>query len=148
MTPCMFDVKFFYGTQFTFGLLTFAAEEDRNLKMLPLGSAPECFTPVYGQAPCLPVISSTISGGCSGLDPYAGLHIRTVKLVRGIPIVTSIIQSSAGASSSSSSTAFPKQDSTDDYPEIEGSTCGDSTEESRLIVMVAPTGGTSQNSSN
>jgi hypothetical protein len=47
------------------------------------------------------------------------------------------ISTLARASSSSSSTASPDQDSTDDYPEIEGSTFGDPTEEGRLIVMVA-----------
>jgi hypothetical protein len=41
MAPWTFNVKFPYGTQFTFGSLTFVAGEDRNLKMLPLGSAPE-----------------------------------------------------------------------------------------------------------
>jgi hypothetical protein len=52
--------------------------------MLPIGSAPERLTSVYGQVPCFPAISSTTCGACLGLDPYAGLHIRTVKLVRGI----------------------------------------------------------------
>jgi hypothetical protein len=33
----MFDVKFPYDTQFTFGSLTFAAGEDENLMMLPQG---------------------------------------------------------------------------------------------------------------
>jgi hypothetical protein len=147
VTPWMFDIKFPYGTQFIFGLLTFAAEEDGNFQMLPLGSAPERFVPVYGQAPCLLAISSTIGGACSGLDHYAGLHIRTVKLVWGIPIMTSILQPLAETSSSSSSTTSPDQDSADDYPEIGGSTSGDLTEEGRLIVMVAPTGGPSQHSS-
>jgi hypothetical protein len=35
MTPWSFDVKFPLGTQFTFGSLTFTAEEDGDLKMLP-----------------------------------------------------------------------------------------------------------------
>jgi hypothetical protein len=115
--------------------------------MLPPGPAPECLLLIYGQAPCFPAISSTSDGVCSSLDPYTGLHICTVKLVRGISIMTSIIQPSAGASSSSSSTASLDQDLADDYPEIGGSTCGDSIEEGRLIVMVAPAGGPSHNSS-
>jgi hypothetical protein len=141
MTPWTFDVKFPSGTHFTFGSLTFAAEEDGNLKMLPPGPAPECLAPVYGQAPCLPAISSTMGDACSGMDPYAGLHIRTVKLVRGISIVTSILQPSARASSSSSSATFLDQDSADDYPEIRESICGDPAEEGCLIIMMAPTRG-------
>jgi hypothetical protein len=111
------------------------------------GLAPERLTPVYEQAPCLPAISFTTGGAYSGLDSYAGLHIRTVKLIRGIPIVTSILQPSARVSSLPSLAASPDQDSADDYPEIGGSTCGDLTEEGRLIVMVALTGGPSQHSS-
>jgi hypothetical protein len=104
----MFDVKFTYDTQFTFGALIFAVGEDKNLKMQSPGSAPERFTPIYGQTSYFPAISSITGSSCSGLDPYAGLHIRTVKLVRGIPIVTSILQPSTGASSSSSSTSSPE----------------------------------------
>jgi hypothetical protein len=115
--------------------------------MLPPGSAPEHFVPVQGQAPCFSAISSTTSGACSDLDPYAGLHIHTVKLIQGIPIVASILHPSARALSSSSLTALPEQDSADNYPEIGGSTCGDPIEEGRLIVMVAPAGGPWQNSS-
>jgi hypothetical protein len=118
MTAWTFDVKFSCGTQFTFGSLTFATGKAENLKMLPLGSAPERLTPIYGQAPCFSAISTTTGSACSGLYPYARLHIRTVKLVRGIPIVTSILQPSAAASSSSSSAAFADQDSANDYPEI------------------------------
>jgi hypothetical protein len=114
----------------------------------PPGSAPECLTPIYGQAPYLPVISSTSCGVCSGLDPYAGPYICTTKLIRGIPIVTSTLQPSARASTSSSSTTSPDQDSANDYLEIGGSTCWDSTEEGHLIIMVAPAGGPSNNSSN
>jgi hypothetical protein len=92
-------------------------------------------------------ISSTTGGTCSGLDPYAGLHIHTIKLVQGIPIMTSILQPSAGALSSFSSAASLDQDSANDYPEIEENTCGDPAEEGRLIIMVASVGGPSQNSS-
>jgi hypothetical protein len=59
MASRTFDVKFPYGTQLTFGSLTFANGEDENHKMLPLGRAPEHLAPVYGQAPCFPSISST-----------------------------------------------------------------------------------------
>jgi hypothetical protein len=48
---------------------------------------------------------------------------------------------------SSSSAVSPYQDSADDYPEIGKNTCGDSDEEGRFIVMVAPAGGPSHNSS-
>jgi hypothetical protein len=82
MAPWTFDVKFPRGTKFTFESLTFAAAEDGDLKMLPPGPAPEHLAP----AP-----SSTIGSSCSGLDPYAGLYIHTTNLVRGIPIVTSIL---------------------------------------------------------
>jgi hypothetical protein len=62
-------------------------------------------------------------------------------------IMTSILQPSAGALSSSSSAVTPNQDSADDYPEIRESTYGDPAEEGLLIVMVAPAGGPLQNSS-
>jgi hypothetical protein len=147
MAPWTFDIKFPFDTQFTFGSLTFAMGEDENLKMPPPWSALECLTPIYEQAPYFLSISSTTGGTCSGLDSYVGLHICTVKLVRGISIVMSILQPSARASSSCSSAASPEQDSADDYPEIEGSTCGDSTKEGHLIAMVASARGPSWNSS-
>jgi hypothetical protein len=106
--------------------------------MLPLGSAPEHPTP----AP-----SSASGGACSGLDPFAGLHIRTAKLVRVIPIVTSTLRPFIGASSSSSSASSPGRDSSDDYPEIGVSTYGNSAEDGRLILMVAPNRDRSCNSS-
>jgi hypothetical protein len=81
MTLCTFDIKFPLGTQFIFGLLTFVTEKDEYLKMLPLRSMIEH-----------PALASSISDVvCSGLDPFAGLYIRTVKLVRGISIVTPIL---------------------------------------------------------
>jgi hypothetical protein len=43
--------------------------------------------------------------------------------------------------------SIPDQDPTDDYPEIRESTCRDSIEEGRLIIMVAPARGPSHNSS-
>jgi hypothetical protein len=76
-------MKFSLGTQFTFGSLTFAAEENRDLKMLPPGLASERPTPVS---------SSTLGSAFSELDPVAGLYIRTAKLVRGVPVVMSILQ--------------------------------------------------------
>jgi hypothetical protein len=85
---------------------------------------------------------------CSGLDLYAGQHICTVKLIQGILIVTSILQPLAGASSSSSSIVSSDHDSANEYLKIGGSTCGDSVEEGRLIVMVALAGEPSHNSSN
>jgi hypothetical protein len=102
------------------------------------GPAPERLAPTYGQAPCFPIISSTTGGVYSGLDPYTWQHIRIVKLVQGILIVTSILQPSTETSNSSSSATSPNNDSADDYPEIGGSTYEDPVEESRLIVMVAP----------
>jgi hypothetical protein len=113
--------------------------------MLPPGSAPVHLALVYGQAPYLLGITSTSDGACSALDPYAGSYIRTTKLVQGIPIVTSILQPSTRALSSSSSAAPLDQDSADDYLKIRGSTCWDSTEEGRLIIMMAPTGRPSHN---
>jgi hypothetical protein len=121
--------------------------EDGNLKLLVSELAPERLTQVYGQAPYLPAISSTSGGTCLGLNPYAGSYHRTAKIVQGIPIGASIRQPSAGASSSSSSTGSPDQDSADDYPKVEGSTCWNSTEECRLIIMVAPARAPSHNSS-
>jgi hypothetical protein len=112
----MFDVKFSCGTQLTFGSLSFAAGEDGDLKMLLLEAVPERLAPEHGQASCSLANSSTSGDACLGVDPWAGLYIRTAKLVRGIPIVTSIIRPLAGTSSSSSSAASPEQDSSDDYP--------------------------------
>jgi hypothetical protein len=73
MAHWSFDVKFPLGTQFTFGSLTFTAGEDGDLKMLPLGPAPEHPTP----AP-----SSTLGGACSGSDPFVGSYICNAKLIR------------------------------------------------------------------
>jgi hypothetical protein len=61
--------------------------------------------------------------------------------------VTSILQTLAGASSLASLVASPDQDSADDYPEIGGNTYGDSTEEGRLIIMVALARGPLHNNS-
>jgi hypothetical protein len=143
----MFDIKFPLSTQFTFGSLTFATGEDGELRVLPPGPAPEHRTPADGQAPWSLMTSSTSSGDYSGLDPFIGLYIRTTKIVQVIPVVMSTLRSLAGASSSSSSASSPDQDSSNDYPEIEISACGDSTGEGRLIFLVAPNRGPSHNSS-
>jgi hypothetical protein len=127
MAPWTFDVKFPLGTKFTFESLTFAAGEDGDLRMLPLGEATEHTAP-----------SSASSGTQEDSDFFDGLYIRTTKLVRGIPVVTTILLPCAGASSSSSSALSSDQGSSEDYPEIRVSTCGSSVDISRLIFMVAP----------
>jgi hypothetical protein len=76
-----FDVKFPLGTQFTFGSLTFTARKDGELRMLPPGPTPERRTPADGQAPWSLMTSSISDDVCSGLDPFAGLYIRTGKIV-------------------------------------------------------------------
>jgi hypothetical protein len=91
-------MKFPIDTQFTFGSLTFVVRDDRDLKMLPSGPAPEHPTP----APL-----STSGGACLGLDSFAGLYIYTAKLVRGILIVTSTLRPFIGAPSLSSSASSP-----------------------------------------
>jgi hypothetical protein len=107
--------------------------------MLPPGPAPEH----------LAMASSLASGGsCSGLDPYVGSYIRTVKIVQGILVVTSILQPLVGASSSSTSVSTLDLDSCDDYPEIGASACGEPVEGSRPLCMVAPDGDRSNNTSN
>jgi hypothetical protein len=103
--------------------------------MLPLGPVPE--------HPAL-APSSTLGGSCSGLDPFVGLYIRTVKLVQDIPIVTSILRPFTGASSSSSLASSPGRDSSNDYPEIKASVCGNSAEDG---LMVASNEDQSHNSS-
>jgi hypothetical protein len=138
MTHWTLDMKFPLGTQFTFGSLTFAVQEDGDLKMLPPTPAPEHPTSTP---------SSTSGSACSGFDPFAGLYIRTTKLVRSISIVTSTLWSFTGAPSSSSSASCPSQDSSDDYPKIGTSACGDSAKDSRHILMVVPNGDRSRNSS-
>jgi hypothetical protein len=127
MTPWAFDVKFPRGPEFTFKSLTFAAGEDRDLQMLPPGEATEHTAP-----------SSASSGTQVDSDFFNETYIHTVKLVRGIPVVTTILRPCTGASSSSSSALSSDQGSSEDYPEIGVSTCGSSADISRLICMVAP----------
>jgi hypothetical protein len=95
--------------------------------MLPPGEATEHTAP-----------SSASSGTLADSDFFDGLYICTVKLVRGIPAVTTILRPCAGASSSSSSALSSDQGSSEDYPEIGVSTCGSSADISHLICMVAP----------
>jgi hypothetical protein len=127
MAPRTFDVKFPRGTEFTFGSLTFAVGEDGDLRMLPPGEATEHTAP-----------SSTSSETQADLDLFDGPYIRTVKLVRGIPVITTILRPCAGASSSSSLALSSDQGSSEDYPEIRVSTYGSSADTSHLICMVAP----------
>jgi hypothetical protein len=139
MTPWTFNVKFPHDTQLTFGSLTFNIGEDGDLKMLPLGLAPEH----------LALASSSASGGsCSGLDPCAGIYIRTTRIIRSIPAMTSTLRPLVGASSSFLSAPTPNIDSSDDYSEIEANACGEPAEGSHLICMVASNGDWSHNNSN
>jgi hypothetical protein len=138
MTPRTLDVKFPCGTQLVFGSLSFAIGEDGELKMLPPGPAPEH----------LALASSAASSrSCSGSDPSVGSYIRTAKTVQVILVVTSILWSLAGASSSFTLASTPDPDSSDDYPEIRVSVCGEPVEGGRLICMVAPNGDGPNNTS-
>jgi hypothetical protein len=101
----------------------FAAGEDGNLELLTQGLAPKCLMPMYGHAPYLPTSSSTSGSVCSGFNPYAEPYHHAAKTTHGIPIGAPIFQPSAETPSSSSSATSHGQESTDDYPEIGGSTC-------------------------
>jgi hypothetical protein len=138
MVPWNLDMKFPLGTQFTFGLLTFATGEDGDLKMLPPRPVPEHPTP----SP-----SSASGGACKGSDPFTGLYIRTVKHIRGISIMTSTLRPFVGASRSSSSASSTSRGSSNDYPEISASACGNSAEDGRLILMLVLDGDRARNSS-
>jgi hypothetical protein len=95
-----------------------------------------------------PLASSSASGGsCLGLDPCAGIYIHTIKLVQGIPVVTSILRPLARPSSSSSLASTPDQDSFDDYLEIGTGAYEEPAEGGHLILMVAPNGDQLCNSS-
>jgi hypothetical protein len=102
MAPWTFNVKFPLGTKFTFGSLTFAVGEDGDLRMLPPGEVTEHTAP-----------SSASSDTQVDSDFFDGPYIRTVKLVRGIPVVTTILRPCAGASSSSSSALSSDQGSSE-----------------------------------
>jgi hypothetical protein len=122
-----FDVKFPYDTQLTFRSLTFAAGEDRDLKILPPGPAPEHMA-----------LASLLTSGGSylGSDPCAGSYICTDKIVRGILVMTSILRPLAGHRAHLLS---------DDYLEIGASACGEPAEGGHRICMVAPNGDRSNN---
>jgi hypothetical protein len=131
MASRMFDVKFPCDTQLTFGPLTFATGEDGDLKMLLPGPAPEHVTP-----------TSSSASGRSYVGSYrcARNYICTAKIVRDIPVVTSIIRPLARASSSSTSASIPDSDSFDDYPEIGANAYGEPAKYDHFIYMVASNG--------
>jgi hypothetical protein len=137
MSPWTFDIKFPRGTEFTFGSLTFAAGEDGDLRMLPPSEAAEHIAP-----------SSASSETQAESDLFDGSYIRTVKLVRGIPVVTTILRPCVGAASSSPSALSSDQGSSEDYLEIGVNTCESSVSTSRLICMVAPKEDQPRHSSN
>jgi hypothetical protein len=150
MTPCTFEVKFSYGTQFLFGTLIFIPGEDGTLELLTQGPTPSQHEPIYGEAPYYPADPSTTStsdGICSGFNPYAGSYYLATMMLQGHLIGAPIFQSSAGTSSSTSSGASTDRDSIEDYPEIRGSIYWNSTIEAHRISMVGPTKASSQNSS-
>jgi hypothetical protein len=126
MAPWTFDIKFPRGTEFTFGSLTFAAGEDGDIRMLHPGEAAEHIAP-----------SSASSETQAESDLFDGPYIRTVKLIRGIPVVKTILRPCAGAASSSPSTLSSDQGSYENYPEIRVNTCESFASTSRLICMVA-----------
>jgi hypothetical protein len=115
----------------------FAIREDGNLKLLTRGPAPNHLASVYGQTSYHMGSSFTSGGVYSGLNPYTWSYHRAAKTTQGLLIGAHIFQPSAGTSGSSASGASPDHDSTDDYPEIRGSTYWISTEEGRLVIMVA-----------
>jgi hypothetical protein len=80
MAPWTFDIKFPRGIEFTFRSLTFATGEDGDLRMLPPGEAAEHIAP-----------SSASSETQAESDLFDGLYICTVKLIQGIPVVTTIL---------------------------------------------------------
>jgi hypothetical protein len=137
MASRTFHIKFPCGNQLTFESLTFAIEEDRDLKMLPPGPTPEHLAPTS---------SSASDRSYVGSDRCAENYIRTAKIVQGIPVVTSILWPLAGASSSSTSASTPDSDSSDDYPEIGANAYGEPAKHDRFIYMVAPNGDRSSES--
>jgi hypothetical protein len=101
----------------------------------------------HGSDPCSPANSSTSDSAYSRANLGAGLFFHTIEIIQGIPVVTSILQPSGGASSSSSSVASPEHDLADDYLEIGGSTCWNFSKECHLICMVSPNDDLLHNSS-
>jgi hypothetical protein len=128
MASRVFDVKFPYSTQLTFGSLIFAAGENGELKMLLPRPAPGHLAPT----------SSSASGrSCAGPGCCAGSYIHTSKIIWGIPVVTSTLRPLVGASSSSTLASTSDSDSADDYLEIEASGCGEPVKDGRFIYIVA-----------
>jgi hypothetical protein len=106
MVHWTFSIKFPYDTPFIFGSLMFAAGEDGNLELLTQGPAPRHPAPVYGKTPYYPTDPSTSSGTCSDLNHYAWQYYLSTMTSQERPIRKTILQSSAGASSFSSSGAI------------------------------------------
>jgi hypothetical protein len=127
MAPWTFDIQFPRGTEFTFRSLTFTAGEDGDLRILPLGEAAERIAP-----------SSASSETQAESDLFDGSYIRMVKLIRGIPVMTTILRPCVGAASSSPSALSSDQGSSENYPKIGVNTCESSAITSRLNCMVAP----------
>jgi hypothetical protein len=138
MASRMFDVKFPCGTQLTFGSSIFAAEENGELKMLPLGPAPRHLAPTSSSVSCR---------SCTGPGHYAGSYICTAKIIQGISIVTSTLRPLVGASGSSTSVSTPDSDSADDYPGIRASARSESMKDGRFIYVMALNGDQSSNTS-
>jgi hypothetical protein len=115
--------------------------------MLPMEAALERLALKHGPDPCSPANSSSSGDSCLGMDPYARLFIHNVKIIKGIPVVTAILQSSAGALSLSLSAESPDHHSADDYPEIGGSIYWNYSKEGHLIYIVAPNEDPSRNNS-
>jgi hypothetical protein len=106
--------------------------------MLPPGPAPEHMAPT----------SSSASGRSRvGSDRCVENYIRTAKIVRGIPVVTSILRLLAGASSLSRLASTPDSDSSNDYPKIRASAYGEPAKDGRFIYMVTPNSDRSSNTS-
>jgi hypothetical protein len=147
MTPWTFSIKFPYDTLFIFGSLMFAAGDDGSHELLTRGPAPRHLTPVYGQATYLSANPSTSGGVCSGLNSYAKPYYLFAMTSQGRPIGKTILQSSIGALSSSSSGAIHDRDPIKYYPRIGGSTCWNPAIEAHRINMVGPARGNSGNSS-
>jgi hypothetical protein len=138
MASRTFDIKFPCGTQLTFGSLIFDTGENGELKMLKPGPTP-------GHLALTSSLASVRS--CVGPGNCAGSYICTAKIIRGIPIVTSILRPLVGASGSSTSASTPDSDSLDDYPEIGANACGELVKDGRFIYMVALNGDRSSNTS-
>jgi hypothetical protein len=133
-----FIIKFPCGTQFIFRSWMFVAGENGDLELRTGGAVPKHLAPVYGQAPYYLANPYTSSGACSSMNPYVGPYYLAAMTSQGILIRATIYQPSAGASGSYTSGASPDRDSTEDYPEIEGSCYWNPVVEGHFIGMVAP----------